>query len=114
MPLVLVIVAVLLDVMSAALLVYWGVGLGRLIATVVTLPTARDGVALAAKRAEKPAVCAIIPAHNEEGCIEALARSLALQEYPGFHAVFCLDRLHGWHSREGAGGPGCRCAVYDS
>ena len=56
-------------------------------------PTAREGADLPAPEGGWPSVCVVIPAHNEEGVIGELVRSLVAQEYPGeLGVVFALDR----------------------
>jgi len=56
-------------------------------------PTARQGVDLPAPDGGWPSVCIVIPAHNEQGVIGELVRSLVAQEYPGeLGVVFALDR----------------------
>src|SRR4051812_44902941 len=85
------ILAAVLDAAAAVLLMYWSVGLARLISTSRRIPTARAGIALATGL-PKPPVCIIIPAHNEEASIGALVESLRQQDYPRFHACLCLDR----------------------
>lgn len=96
MPEGLVILLLLLNLASLGVLVYWGVGLTRVIQTSRTIPTARDGIALAAAGAARgggrSSVCLIIPAHNEEEAIRPLLESLKAQDYPDFRALLCLDR----------------------
>ena len=91
---------------------YWltlGVHVWR---TKTLLPTARDGLALpeaqaiaaggggtggaagAAGATAAPRVVIIIPAHNEQNVIEALARSLSALDYPAFEVIFALDRCN--------------------
>jgi hypothetical protein len=96
-----------LNAASAALLVYWGVGLYRLVSTSRRIPTARAGVALAEARPVRESVCAIIPAHNEEASIGALVRSLLAQDHERLRVVLCLDRCTDRTAalaREAAGG----------
>lgn len=72
---------------------YHGVIAYRVAMATARIPTARDGIALAAKRADPPpAACVIVPAHNEERMIGGLVRSLAAQDYPGLRIVLALDR----------------------
>ncbi|MFN0011110.1 MAG: glycosyltransferase [Phycisphaerales bacterium] len=81
--------------LAAACAVYWAVVLGMVVATRLRLPTARDGLALpeaTVDAATPEAVCVVVPAHNEEGMIGALARSLRAQDYPNLRFVFALDR----------------------
>lgn len=92
MPVALVILAGVLNGIALATLVYWTVGLARLLATKLLLPTARHGVGMAAGMPHWPAVSVIIPAHNEEASIGPLVRSLLAQDYPNFSVVLCLDR----------------------
>src|SRR5690242_982409 len=89
------ILAAVLDGIAGVVLVYWGIALFRVIRTWQTIPTARAGIRLAQERAagqDAPGLCLIIPAHNEEGPIAGLVRSLRAQDYPRFHTVLCLDR----------------------
>lgn len=86
------IAAVMLDAFAAGVLVYWGVGLGRVLHTAATIPTARRGVALARRSPSRRSVCVIVPAHNEEHAIESLVASIRAQDYPNLRAVLCLDR----------------------
>lgn len=86
------IVAVTLDAFAACVLVYWGVGLGRVVHTALTIPTARRGVALARRSPSAKSVCVIVPAHNEEHAIGALVASIRAQGHPALRAVLCLDR----------------------
>jgi cellulose synthase/poly-beta-1,6-N-acetylglucosamine synthase-like glycosyltransferase len=92
MPISLAILWAVLSLCSALLLVYWGVGLGRIIRTHRHIPTARAGVALAAEHPPMQAVCIVIPAHNEEAAIGGLLESLKAQNYPNLRVILCLDR----------------------
>jgi cellulose synthase/poly-beta-1,6-N-acetylglucosamine synthase-like glycosyltransferase len=103
MPAGLAILAVVLNIASLALLVYWSVGLARVIQTWRRIPTLRAGVALAGGNSTGPGaaghiigagrhICIIIPAHNEQEAIRPLLESLKRQEHANFSAVLCLDR----------------------
>jgi len=84
-----------LAALGAGAAVYWFIVLGHVIATRRSLPTARDGLALPeaeALKREGPRVAVVIPAHNEEGVIGVVARSLREEDYPALRVVFALDR----------------------
>lgn len=91
MPLALAIVLTALGVTGLACAVYWGVAWGRITHTLRTLPTLRDGAALAPAE-PAPRVCAIVPAHNEEGALPALLESLLTQDHASLSVVLSLDR----------------------
>ncbi len=55
-------------------------------------PTLRDGLGLPLPEGEAPAVCVVVPAHDEQAVIARLARSLTAQDYPTLRMVFALDR----------------------
>lgn len=75
------------------LALYWSVGLFRIAATRRGLPTARDGLALAAARtAPWPSVAIVIPAHNEARVIAELIASLRAIDYPRLRITLALDR----------------------
>jgi glycosyltransferase involved in cell wall biosynthesis len=79
---------------SAVCAVYYTVIAFRAFAMRRTVPTVRDGIAMASGRAApSPRVCIVVPGHNEERMIAALVRSLAAQTYAGpVHTVLALDR----------------------
>lgn len=79
---------------GVALAVYWSVALWRIRRTVRELPTARDGLALAETRGDRPwpSVSLVIPAHNEERVIAELVASLRAVTYPKFAVTLALDR----------------------
>lgn len=81
-----------LTVGSCGMLVYWGIGLHRLVQMTRTLPTARDGIAMANTNPPTASVCAIVPAHNEADKIGVLIESLKNQDYPRVSFVLTLDR----------------------
>ena len=89
-------VTVLLTVASATLIVFWGAVHYQMFRTSRRVPTARAGIELARRnarsRGELPAVCVIVPAHNEGKVISMLVRSLREQDYPRLSFVFALDR----------------------
>lgn len=75
--------------------IFWVIVWVRVLQTQRGLPTARMGLGLPAANAlldDGPAVCAVIPAHNEQATIAGLATSLRLQDYPRLRVVFALDR----------------------
>jgi len=72
--------------------VYWLVSLIVIRRSARSVPTLRAGVDLPEPREGWPSVCIVIPAHNEQAVIGALARSLAGQVYPNLSVVFALDR----------------------
>ncbi|MEK6703034.1 MAG: glycosyltransferase [Planctomycetota bacterium] len=80
------------SVCSLFLAIYWVVGLLQIRASLGQLPTARDGLALAAANPPAASVCVVVPAHNEEAVIATLIRSLRAQEYPNLRVVLALDR----------------------
>lgn len=80
---------------SAVMLVYWGAVAIQVARTVILLPSARRGLRMdPGSGADLPAVCIIVPAHNEESCIATVAGSLLAQDYPHerLRLVFVLDR----------------------
>ena len=82
-------------VIGAATAVYYGVLLARIRRALRTLPTLRDGAAMAGPPSADgwPSVCVVVPAHNESGIVGTLVRSLLTQDYPGrLTFVFALDR----------------------
>ncbi len=91
-------VTVLLAIASTALMGFWGAVHYQLFRTNRRVPTAKAGIALAAKHAANsppqtlPSVCVVIPAHNEAKIISHLVTSLRAQDYARLHFVFTLDR----------------------
>jgi len=80
---------------GAATSVYYGVLLMRVRRALRTLPTLRDGAAMAGPPTADgwPSVCVVVPAHNESAIVGTLVRSLLTQDYPGkLTFVFALDR----------------------
>lgn len=77
---------------GAALAAYWSFGLARIARTVRTLPTPRDGVALARASPPGASVCVIVPAHNERAVIAGLIATLRAQDHPNLRVVLALDR----------------------
>lgn len=71
---------------------YYGVVWWRVVRSGRVLPTTRDGLRLPPPESGWPSVCIVVPAHNEEVVIGALARSLMRQDYPALRIVFALDR----------------------
>jgi len=88
---VLITLLVVLGVASTVLLVYWGVGVARLVSIRRTLPTAASGRAMDAPDVDER-VCIVIPAHDEASNVGALVRSIRAQEHEGLRAVLALDR----------------------
>lgn len=70
---------------------YWGALLGYVVHGLRTIPTARSAKG-ARVGDDVPSVCAIVPAHNERGCIADHVRSLRRQDYPRLRVVLALDR----------------------
>lgn len=87
-----VVILVALMALAGGLLLYWSVGLYRLVRTVRTLPTARAGIALSDRRPVELSVCVIVPAHNEAENIETVVRSLQEQDHAPVRFVLTLDR----------------------
>ena len=77
---------------SVGLLVYWGVGLSRIIVTSRRVPTARAGDALARANPPTEPVCVVVPAHNEAHAIGDVVRSLRSQDHRAMRVVLALDR----------------------
>ena len=78
---------------------YWAAVAYHVGRTIALIPTARRGLSLplAEAGASPPRLCVLVPAHNEQSCIAALAASLAAQDYPSdppnrISMVFILDR----------------------
>jgi chlorobactene glucosyltransferase len=99
-PELLRILEIVLLVVSTGHLVYWACACVQYARTLRDIPS---GTAAAAryspidgrKGLEFPPpgnVCVVVPAHNEEACIEKAARSLLAQNWPGLRIVFALDR----------------------
>lgn len=77
--------------MAGALLVYWGVVAYHVWRTVRRVPTLKAALGMAAPAAW-PRVCVVVPAHNEERCIETVLGTLRAQDYGAMRVVFALDR----------------------
>ncbi len=92
MIIVLSIAALGLDIAAACVLLYWAVGLGRVLSAVLKVPTARAGVSLARANPSRASACVVVPAHNEEAGIGALIGSLRAQTHQRLSVVLCLDR----------------------
>lgn len=92
MPLWLTIPSVILLAASLLVLVFYGVVAWRAAVATRRLPTARDGMALAATVSDWPELTVIIPAHNERDVIGRAAQSLLASSYPDLGIVFVLDR----------------------
>jgi glycosyltransferase involved in cell wall biosynthesis len=94
-----VLIAMYVLIAAAAMqLIFWATVAFKIRSTMRTLPTLRDGVTLAStmftRERPPPTLCVIVPAHNEERCIEEVAVALANQDYPQdrLRVVFVLDR----------------------
>lgn len=70
---------------------YWTAGAVRIIRAIRQFPSGDDGAALPLPE-PAPAVCLVIPAHNEGHAIAGLIASLRAQTYPSFSVVLSLDR----------------------
>lgn len=86
------ILAVTLAVLSAVLLGYWAVVAWHIARTMLQVPMARAGIALANADPPRSSVAIVIPAHNEERVLPLLIASLRQLDYPAFHVVLALDR----------------------
>lgn len=71
---------------------YFAVVYARVVRTGRVVPTVRAGLDAPEPAGGWPAVCAVIPAHNEEMVIETCVRGLLAQDYPRLSIVFALDR----------------------
>ena len=74
---------------SVAMLLYWGVGLWRVLRLSRSMPTAADGLEL---EPSDERVCLVIPAHNEASNIEPLLRSIIAQTHRSWRVVLAFDR----------------------
>lgn len=77
---------------AVGLLIYWGVGLGRILITSRRVPTARAGIELARANPPTEPVCVVVPAHNEAHAIGDVIRSLRAQDHRAMRVVLALDR----------------------
>jgi len=84
--------ALALSVVAATTIVYSILLIIRVRTSINRVPTARAGAALPVPADGWPSVCIVVPAHNEERVIGAMAESLAAQDYPRLRVVFALDR----------------------
>ena len=95
MPLPIAIPLILLATLAVASAVFWTVVLVQVVRT-RRLPTLRDGLrspgANLAARSATPAVCVVIPAHNEVARLPRCAATLLAQDWPNLRVVFALDR----------------------
>lgn len=95
MQILLPIVLWLIIAVSLATLAYYAVFLVRINRVLRSLPTLRDGAAMAGPPTGDgwPSVCVVVPAHNESAIVGTLVRSLLDQDYAGrLTFVFALDR----------------------
>lgn len=72
--------------------VYYAVVYARVVRSDGTVPTVRAGLDAGEPAGGWPAVCVIVPAHNEEAVIETCIRGLLDQDYPRLSIVLALDR----------------------
>jgi glycosyltransferase involved in cell wall biosynthesis len=89
--------ALLLIAASFALASFWAVAAWHAARVAVLFPTARSFLHRRRRAGDDPpspapAVCVLVPAHNEEAVIADLAHSLLAQDYPAMRVVFVLDR----------------------
>lgn len=92
MPLPALIPLALLIVASLGCATYYTVVATRILRILRRLPSLRDGRRLADQLSFWPTLCVVVPAHNEEGVIATLIRSLKAQDYPKLRVVLALDR----------------------
>jgi hypothetical protein len=93
MPVWITIIIALLLVSTAGNLVYYGAVLFRVLSGAARVPTLRRVLERGGHDAgEASRLCAIVPAHNEEGSIGRLAASLRDHDHPRLRVVFALDR----------------------
>ena len=71
---------------------YYAVVAYRILRSLKRLPTLASALPLADEVAFWPSLCVVVPAHNEQDVIGALACSLREQDYPSLSVVFALDR----------------------
>lgn len=91
MPAPALVVLVLFSLGAAACAVYWAVALARILHSLRTAPTLRDGLA-SASPSPAPTVCAIVPAHNEEDALPIVLEGLLAQDHGALSVVLALDR----------------------
>lgn len=72
--------------------IYWSIVLVHVLIAKRTLPTGRDGIAIADRTPPTQSVCVIVPAHNEAANIATLIHSLKAQDYDRLKVVLALDR----------------------
>ncbi len=77
---------------AVACTAYWAAATLRIADSLRRLPTCRAGAALPEPSGGWPAVCVIVPAHNEGAQIAGLVASLRAQRYPRLSIVLALDR----------------------
>jgi len=92
MPAGLAILIAVCSLLSLATGVYFGVVIHRVRRTRRRLPTAADGLGLPEPEGGWPALCVVVPAHDEADVIATLVRSLRDQDYPRLRVVLALDR----------------------
>jgi chlorobactene glucosyltransferase len=78
--------------LAAVCAVYYAVVYARIIHSDRAVPTVRAGLDTGEPAGGWPAVCIVVPAHNEEAVIESCIRGLLAQDYPRLSIVFALDR----------------------
>lgn len=88
----LIIVVWTLGALAVGSIVYHGVVLARVLHSARRHGTVRQGLSIPEPPDGWPAVCLVVPAHNEEAVIGAHVRSVLAQDYPALRVVFALDR----------------------
>lgn len=83
------VIALLLNIAACVLGAYWSIGIVRVVGTLRRVPAAESGLALPPDGGR---ACVVVPAHNEEGVVAGLVRSLRAQDHPHCRFVLCLDR----------------------
>ncbi len=88
---ILTVLFILLAILAVGGGVYYTVVFRRTRRARKALPTARTGLSLPPPD-PAPSVCVIVPAHNEQRTIAAVAHALLAQDYPDLSIIFALDR----------------------
>jgi glycosyltransferase involved in cell wall biosynthesis len=70
----------------------WIVVLVRVWRVAARIPRLRDGIAATLDAGAAPTISVVIPAHNEEGVIDACLRSVRAQDYPHLEIIIVMDR----------------------
>ncbi len=82
----------ILAVVSLSGIVYWGVVLVRIRRALTRFPNVEAGLELPEPETGWPSVSIIVPAHNEQDCIERSVAGLRSQTYPDLEIIYVLDR----------------------